>query len=112
MHELSITRSIVAAVAERARGRRVHAVTLQIGSLSGFDGNAVRFCFDACTAGTSLAGAELRIETVAGRGRCGACGDSVALADLVGRCTCPAGGPIRVEAGQEMIIRSMEVADV
>jgi Zn finger protein HypA/HybF involved in hydrogenase expression len=50
MHELAITRNIVAIVGEAARGRRVTRVTLEIGKLSGVMADAVAFCFDMVAA--------------------------------------------------------------
>jgi hydrogenase nickel incorporation protein HypA/HybF len=47
VHELGITRNIVAIVAEAARGRRVVRVTLEIGKLSGIMSGAIAFCFEA-----------------------------------------------------------------
>jgi len=45
VHELAITESIVAGVAERVDGRRVTRVVLEIGRLSGVVPEAVCFCF-------------------------------------------------------------------
>ena len=47
MHELALTREIVAIVCEAAGGRRVHKVTLEIGQLSCVMPEAIEFCFDA-----------------------------------------------------------------
>jgi Zn finger protein HypA/HybF involved in hydrogenase expression len=43
MHELGITRNIVAIVADAANGRRVRCVTLEIGKLSGVMKDAIAF---------------------------------------------------------------------
>lgn len=112
MHELSITRSIVATVVEHARGRKVTQVNLAVGALSGFDVGAVRFCFDLCTQDTVLSGAKLEVQQVPGRGRCASCGREVALEVLAMRCTCSEAGPVSVLSGQELLIQSMEVNDV
>ena len=60
MHELGITRNIVAIVEEAAKGRRVRRVTLEVGELSGVMSEAIAFCFDVVTAGTALEGAKPR----------------------------------------------------
>ena len=112
MHELSITRSIVAVVAERAGERRVSAVRLAIGKLSGVDVGAVRFCFDACAQGTVLAGAALVIDEIPGRGRCDACGREVELVEPLLRCGCSPTTMLSVVSGDELLVRSMEVSDV
>ena len=66
MHELSITRSVVAIVSEHAAGQRVMRVRLEIGRLSSVMPEAIRFCFDVCARGTALEGAELEIVELAG----------------------------------------------
>ena len=45
MHELGISRNIVAIVGDAAKGRRVRRVTLEIGKLSGVMADAIVFCF-------------------------------------------------------------------
>ena len=67
MHELSITRNVVAIVSERAEGQRVTRVRLEIGRLSAVVPDSIRFCFDICAQGTPLAGAELEIVESAGQ---------------------------------------------
>lgn len=109
MHELGITRSVVAICAERALGARVTRVTLQIGKLSAVMPDAVRFCFEICAKGTPIEGAELDIIETPGRARCRDCGGEVALTQLFGRCDC---GSVNLElvAGEELKITEMEVA--
>ena len=67
MHELSITRNVVAIVSERAEGQRVTRVRLEIGRLTAVVPDSIRFCFDICALGTPLAGAELEIVESAGQ---------------------------------------------
>jgi hydrogenase nickel incorporation protein HypA/HybF len=109
MHELSITRNVVAIVAERAAGLRVTRVRLQIGSLSAILPDAIRFCFEICAADTPLAGARLEIDEIAGRGLCDDCGFDTALNVPVGRCPGCGAGHLRLIAGQELNIKEMEV---
>ena len=59
MHELGLTRSIVAIVADHAGGRPVRRVRLAIGPLACVERRALDFCFDLVAEGTVLAGAEL-----------------------------------------------------
>jgi hydrogenase nickel incorporation protein HypA/HybF len=59
MHELSLTRSIVAIVAEHAAGRRVRRVRIALGPMACVERRALDFCFGLAAEGTSLAGAEL-----------------------------------------------------
>jgi hydrogenase nickel incorporation protein HypA/HybF len=67
VHELSITRNVVAIVSERAVGQRMTRVRLEIGRLSAVVPDSIRFCFDICAQGTPLEGAELEIVESAGQ---------------------------------------------
>ncbi len=108
MHELGITRNIVAIVCEQAGDRRVKRVTVDIGKLSAVMPEAIRFCFDICCQQTPLEGAQLDIREIDGRGRCRSCGAEVPLDHPFGSCQC---GSRDVEciAGTELMIKEMEV---
>lgn len=110
MHELGITRSIVAIVGEHARDRKVRRVTLDIGALSAVMPEAIRFCFDVAAQGTALEGAALDIERIEGRGRCRSCGAEFPTPSLVTFCAC---GSREIErlSGEELKIRSMELEE-
>ena len=54
MHELGITRNIVAIVLEEAKGRKVKRVTLEVGKLSAIIPQSIHFCFDICCKQTLL----------------------------------------------------------
>jgi len=111
MHELSITRNIVAIVAEHARGQKVTRVVVAIGELSGIAADAVQFCFELCAKDSAVEGAEFVIEHIAGRGRCDACALEMPLDQPFGACeTC--GARLRIVAGEELLVRSLEVDDV
>lgn len=109
MHELSITRSVVAIVSERAAGQRVTRVRLEIGRLSAVMPDAIRFCFDICAANTPAAGAALEIDEIPGKGCCNDCGAHVLLEALVGHCPRCGTSSLRLIAGQELNIKEMEV---
>lgn len=107
MHELGITQEVVALATECARGRKVIRVVLEIGKLSGVLPDAVRFCFDLCTEGTTAAGAALEIVETPGRGRCRVCEAEVPLERPFGRCEC---GNTDLEwlAGDELRVKEVE----
>jgi hydrogenase nickel incorporation protein HypA/HybF len=108
MHEMGITQSIIAIVAEQAAGRKVKRVTLEIGKLAAVMPDAIRFCFDVVAQGSALDGAALDIVEIPGRARCLDCDGEVMLMEVFGRCTC---GSRRLErlAGEELNIKSMEL---
>src|SRR5512138_1365039 len=109
MHELAITESMVAAVAEAVGVARVARVRLQVGRLAGVVPQALQFCFDACARGTTLEGAALEIDEVPAVGRCRQCGAELAMTSFLADCAC---GSIEVEliSGQELRIMHVEVA--
>ena len=109
MHELSITRNIVAIVSERASGQRVIRVRVAIGRLSSIMPDAIRFCFDLCAKDTAVEGATLEIDEIAGRAHCSACGIDVPLSAPTGRCPQCGSLSLQLLAGQEMMVREMEI---
>ena len=110
MHELGITRNIVAIVGDAAAGRRVRRVTLEVGKLSGVMSDAIAFCFDIAAAGTALEGARLDIREIDGRMRCSDCGDEFTAATLFQACACGSRKLVRL-AGEELNVKSMELEE-
>jgi hydrogenase nickel incorporation protein HypA/HybF len=108
MHEMGLTQSIVAIVAEQAAGRKVKRVTLEIGKFAAVMPDAIRFCFDVVAQGSPLDGAALDIIEIAGRARCRDCGTEVMLVEAFTKCRC---GSRRLErlSGDELNIKSMEL---
>ena len=109
MHELGITRNIVAIVGDAAKGRRVRRVTLEIGKLSGVMSEAIAFCFEAVAQGTALEGARLEIRRDRGpralqrlRRR------NSPADDAVHACACGSRRLQRLQ-GEELKIKSMEL---
>ncbi len=112
MHELSITRNVVAIACEHAGTRRVHSVHLRVGALSGIDPEAVRFCYDLCTEGTVAAGSRLEIEQVPGRARCDECQKELPLEAPIALCPCERRATLTRLGGDELLVTAMEVEDV
>jgi len=108
VHELSITQSVVDLVAERTVGRTVVAVHVRVGRLSGVVADAMLFCFEVASAGTSVEGARLEIEEVDGRIACRDCGLESPADDLVLLCPCGS-ADVAVVAGQELTVASVEL---
>jgi hydrogenase nickel incorporation protein HypA/HybF len=108
MHELAITERVVSVVAERVGDAKVVRVQLALGKLSGVVPGSVRFCFDVCTAGTALAGAELDIVETPGRAQCRDCSAEVEVDELVARCPCGSFN-LEVQTGREVRITEVEV---
>lgn len=110
MHELGITRNIVSIVEDAAKGRRVRRVTLDVGRFAGVMPDALAFCFDVVSKGTSLEGALLEIREITGRCRCRGCGAEFETSTLYQACGCGSRLLERL-AGEELKIREMELEE-
>ena len=108
MHEMAITQDIVEILRERAAGRRVRRVVIEIGKLSSVLPDAVRFCFDLAAEGTPAEGATLEILEPPGRAVCRSCSGEVLLERPFGRCSCGS-SDLDWISGEELRIREMEV---
>lgn len=111
MHEMSITQGIIDICEQHAGGRRVIALDVEIGELSGVVPEAIEFCFEACSQGTLLEGARLNIIPIRGMGRCQECGCNTPLASIHDPCERCGGYGVAITAGQEMRVREIEVDD-
>jgi hydrogenase nickel incorporation protein HypA/HybF len=113
VHELSIAQSLVKLAAEQAAVHgavRIIALDVVLGALSGLEPDALSFCFPVAARQTPCEGAELRLTVSAARGRCAQCGASAEVRDLLEPCARCGSWPLAVEGGDEMRLRSLEVA--
>jgi hydrogenase nickel incorporation protein HypA/HybF len=108
MHELALMESVVAEIGDRLGEVRVSTVRLEVGRLAGVVPEALRFCFDVCTRGTSLEGATLEIVELPGRARCAACGAEQVVDSFVVACSCGQ-GDLTVVGGEELRLKNVEV---
>ena len=109
MHELAIVEGVVDQVTTRLPETRIRSVRLEIGALSGVVPDALRFCFDLATEGTTMEGASLEITEMPGRCRCRSCGGEFSPDGLILLCPC-GGADVEVLSGQELKIASVGVA--
>lgn len=110
MHELAITRNIVAIVDEAARGRRVSRVTIEVGKLSGVMADAIAFCFDIVAKGTALEAAALDIVMIDGAGKCRDCAAEFPADTVFARCACGSRNVARLR-GEELTVKAMELEE-
>ncbi|MFF4953491.1 hydrogenase maturation nickel metallochaperone HypA [Streptomyces chattanoogensis] len=115
MHEMSIALAIVDQVEITARpagARAVSSVRLQVGELAGVVPDALAFSFELACAGTVLEGAELVMDPVQARARCGPCAHTWA-AGMPPQLSCPACGGTHTEllSGRELQIVSVSWHD-
>jgi hydrogenase nickel incorporation protein HypA/HybF len=113
MHELAVTQSILDIAlrhAEQANARRILAINLVIGDLTGFVDDSIQFYFDFLSQDTPAQGARLSFERIPARARCRACGAEYTPPNSR-LWTCPEcdalGGD--VIAGREFSVASLEI---
>ncbi len=111
MHEMSIVSSLVEQVRGHVpTGSKVERVLLEVGALEHLVDAMMEAAWLGCTADTDLAGAELTIEKVSLRVRCGGCGEEFEPAELA--CLyCPTCGVAEptILRGKGVILKSIEV---
>jgi hydrogenase nickel incorporation protein HypA/HybF len=111
VHELSLCRSIYDIVARAAGGRTVTQVSLDVGQLRQVVPETLIRCWGMVTAATPLAGAALAVKHIAARAVCQDCGAGLTLGPAFAMvCGACGGRALRIEAGEEFIVRSIDVA--
>jgi hydrogenase nickel incorporation protein HypA/HybF len=115
MHELGITKTILAVVLDRARDnsvQKVLSVRLAVGQMSDLEDVWLQRYFDHLSAGTVAEGAELRVSRIPVRFQCAECGE-VRQFDIHGQSAirCPSCGSddLAMVSGDEYTIEDMEV---
>jgi hydrogenase nickel incorporation protein HypA/HybF len=115
MHELAITRAILSRVleaAEAAGARRVTAVEVTVGALTGYVDDSIRFYFERLSTGTPAEGALLRIRREPGEGRCRTCGGAFPVEPpLLPACPLCGSPDIQIEGGNRCRLGRIEVED-
>jgi hydrogenase nickel incorporation protein HypA/HybF len=112
LHELGITQSIVEIALRTAAGqqaKKIHSVTLEIGSLAGVVAEALEFCYEACSKGSLLEGSRLIIEAVPAKARCRDCALDYPLTDLLACCPACDSASGDLICGEELRIKEMEI---
>jgi len=117
MHELSIAYSLVnvaCEAAQEANVKRVEALHLRLGALSGVVKDALLFSYDIATQGTLLEGSRLEIEVLPVMVKCPHCEDEDGC-ELPGiqRFRCPKDNmpTANIVQGRELEIRSLEYTE-
>jgi hydrogenase nickel incorporation protein HypA/HybF len=114
MHELSLARDLLATIERKVADSdvRVVRITVSIGAATGIVPESLRFAFRVLCEKTRAEGAELSVTTVASRYRCANCGSVFGVDGLIGQC--PGCGRLGGEllSGNEIVLRTIEVADV
>ncbi len=115
MHELPVTKGILAAAVEAAEqngARRIIAIDLVIGNLASIVDDSVQFYFDMLSKNTLAEGAKLNFKRESGTARCWDCGHQFdAGIPLIRECPACNSARLHVSGGREFYVESIEVDD-
>ena len=111
MHELAISSAVLESVLRHAEGRRVTSVKLRVGHLRQVVPDSLQFYFGLVARETVCAGARLEIEVVPARLRCENCETEWVAEAALFRCPSCGGADVRVAAGDELEVESIEVEE-
>jgi hydrogenase nickel incorporation protein HypA/HybF len=111
MHELSVASAVVDTATRHAGGRRVTAVQLRVGHLRQVVPDSLAFYFDHVAAGTLCEGARLEQEVVPARLVCESCEHEWELGEAMFRCPRCDATRVRIVAGNELCVESIEVEE-
>ncbi|MCD6337942.1 MAG: hydrogenase maturation nickel metallochaperone HypA [Verrucomicrobia bacterium] len=113
MHEVSIIQNVIQMAEEQARAqgaKRIHALRMRIGAMSGVVVDALEFAFEVVRRGTMADQAALEIETAPPRAWCAACRKEFDCSNW--NLACPdCGEPSReIRKGTEVELVDMEIS--
>ena len=112
MHELSVARAVIDTATRHAGGRRVTAVQLRVGHLRQVVPDSLAFSFEHAALGTLCEGARLEQELVPARLVCDACDHGWELDAPAFRCPRCDSASVRITAGNELCVESIEVEEL
>lgn len=110
MHELGMCQGILEAVERRAAGRPVARVCVRVGVLHRVVPAAFEQAFMLVSAGTVAEQAELDLVVIPSSSTCRSCGEHVTSDDPLVICPRCEGTDLAFEAGDELLVESLEYA--
>ena len=112
MHELSLSSAVLDTVQRHADGRKVNQVDLTVGALRQVVPRSLEFYWGIVTRDTECEGAALAMTHVVARLACGACEQQEWTLDMpVFRCPGCGGSDVKVLAGEEFLVESIDVEE-
>jgi hydrogenase nickel incorporation protein HypA/HybF len=115
LHELSITREILDIIldtAGRNNARSVESVNIELGQLSTFDEESIRFYFEFLSKGTFAEGAKLVFKRIPAVAKCKKCGKDFEPGDVFFS-SCPLCGSTEYEviSGDTVKVVNMRIEE-
>jgi len=112
MHEMSLCEGVLQVLQDNAHSQgfsSVKTVWLEIGTLSGVELDAMRFCFDAVMRDSVADKAKLEIIEIPGKAWCLKCAKAVQVKQRFDQCPDCESYQLQVISGDEMRIKELEV---
>ncbi len=112
MHELSIAQNILDIIRQyvpEEQERDVRLVKIRVGQMAGVVPDSLDFCFAAIVKDTSLANAQLNIESTALQSQCDICHEVFAVEGACFVCPHCGAGEMRIISGTELQVVEIEV---
>jgi hydrogenase nickel incorporation protein HypA/HybF len=110
MHEFGLCEGVLAAVRQRAGGRKVTGVRVRFGVRHAVDSESLAQAFSVVAEGTEAAGATVELVTVPALICCRDCGFSGETTDLLAVCPDCSGTDVELSGGDEMVLESITYA--
>ena len=107
MHEFGLCEGVLAAVRQRAEGRKVAGIRVRFGVRHAVDSESLSQAFSMIAEGTEAAGAAVELVTVPATITCPDCGFSGETTDVLAICPRCAGTDVQISGGDEMVLESI-----
>lgn len=110
MHEATLAESIIKIavdVAEKNKAKKISAVGLKLGEMSGVEVEALNLSFEVLSRGTLAEGANLKIERVPIQAKCNKCGKIFKLESYNFFCQ-ECEGILILQSGRELLVEFVD----
>ncbi|MFC4586247.1 hydrogenase maturation nickel metallochaperone HypA/HybF [Sphaerisporangium corydalis] len=111
MHEYGIAESILAAVEDRADGRRIRRARVQVGALLRVAEPSINDAWAMVAEGTVAEGSRLDLVTLPVRLTCRECGNAATSVDPYAVCPACGSTDVDTEGGDDLVLESIQLAE-
>lgn len=108
MHEYGLCEAIAETARQKAAGRPVARIRVQIGSLLEADADSMEMAYSLVTEGTELGGSHLEMVQVPADGRCRSCDRMFEASHRWDVCPECGSGNVAVQNGNGMVLEQIE----
>ena len=112
MHEFGLSEGVLAAVRQRASGRKVTAIKVRFGVRHHVDSESLAHAFGVVAEGTEADGAAVELVTVPATLTCRGCGLVTETTDVLAVCPRCEGDDVEISGGDEMTLESISYQPV